>query len=65
MLITFGTNRLGWPAPRRFYSTWLDRSGDRTRVMPTVARELMHDLDVHHLTQSVHEAIWNIGDRFG
>ena len=43
VLITFDTHRLGWPAPRRFYSTWRERSGDRTRVMPTVARELMPD----------------------
>ena len=55
MLITFDTNRLGWPAPRRFYSTWRERSGDRTRVMPTVARELMPDLDVRRLARSVHE----------
>ena len=55
MLITFDTNRLGWPTPRRFYSTWRERSRDRTRVMPTVARELMPELDMRRLARSVHE----------
>lgn len=62
MLITFDTNRLGWPAPRRFYSTWRERSGDRTRVMPTVARELMPDLDVRRLARSVHETAARLGN---
>jgi hypothetical protein len=51
----FDTNRLAWPAPRRFYSTWRERARHRTRIMPTVAAELMKDLDLRLLSRSVYE----------
>ena len=55
LLITFDTNRIAWPSPKRFYSTWRERNGARTQVLPTAAQELVPSFDLRFLRRSVHE----------
>ena len=47
--IAFTSDRLAWPAPRRLYSTWRERQGERTTILPGVARDLMPTLDLRTL----------------
>ncbi len=42
MPITVDTNRIMFPTQRRFNAAWREMSGGRLRLLPQVAREIMH-----------------------
>ena len=57
MAITVDTNRIMFPTQRRFNAAWREMSGERLRLLPRVASEIMHRrIDTEFLEDEVERA---------
>ena len=57
MPVTVDVNRVMFPTQRRFNAAWREMSGDRVRLLPQVAREIMHHrLDPEFMEEEVERA---------
>lgn len=57
MPVTVDTNRIMFPTQRRFNAAWREMAGDRVRLLPQVAREIMHNrLDPEFIEEEVERA---------
>ena len=57
MATTVDTNRIMFPTQRRFNAAWREMSGERVRLLPHVAHEIMHRrMDTEFLEEAMERA---------